>query len=49
MGCRIGAGVDQYVGTRYGPDLIDCAKEGPEYYQRMFAHMGIDPAEMRGA
>jgi beta-phosphoglucomutase-like phosphatase (HAD superfamily) len=25
----------------YGPDLIDTFKEGPEYYERIFAELGI--------
>lgn len=29
----------------YGPDLIDTFKEGPEYYERMFADLGIVPAD----
>lgn len=28
----------------YGPDLVDCAKEGPEFYRRIFEDCGI-PAE----
>src|SRR5205085_2568122 len=33
----IGAGLDSHVRTRFGPDLIDCAKEGLEFYSRIFA------------
>lgn len=29
----------------YGPDLIDCAKEGPLYYERIFADLGIAPKQ----
>jgi FMN phosphatase YigB (HAD superfamily) len=29
----------------YGPDLIDCAKEGPEYYRRVFGAVGIRPQQ----
>ncbi|MDE2126581.1 MAG: hypothetical protein KGJ62_08325 [Armatimonadetes bacterium] len=32
-----GLGVRDFAGYRFGPDLIDCAKEGPEYYERCFA------------
>ena len=32
-------------GRLYGPDLIDILKEGPEYYERMFADLGIAPAD----
>jgi FMN phosphatase YigB (HAD superfamily) len=28
----------------YGPDLIDTVKNGPEYYERVFADAGV-PAE----
>jgi phosphoglycolate phosphatase-like HAD superfamily hydrolase len=30
-----------YFGRLFGPDLIDCAKEGPEYYHRVFAALGV--------
>jgi len=36
-----GAGLDRFVGSRFGPDLVDCAKEGPEFYRRIFAACGI--------
>lgn len=39
-----GAGLDAYFDRLYGPDLIDCAKEGPEFYARLFRHVSIDPA-----
>ncbi len=29
----------------FGPDLIDCAKEGPEYYARLFRALNISPAD----
>jgi HAD superfamily hydrolase (TIGR01509 family) len=32
-------------GRLYGPDLIDTFKEGPEYYEHMFADLGIVPAD----
>ena len=37
-------GVRDCFGRLYGPDLIDTLKEGPEYYERMFADLGIAPA-----
>jgi HAD superfamily hydrolase (TIGR01509 family) len=37
-------GVRDCFGTLYGPDLIDHPKGGPEYYQRIFADAGVDPA-----
>ncbi len=41
----IGAGLDRYVGRRFGPDLVDCAKEGPEYYERVFESVGVTSAD----
>lgn len=36
-----GMGLVQYVDRLFGPDLVDCAKEGPEYYARVFAATGV--------
>jgi HAD superfamily hydrolase (TIGR01509 family) len=38
-----GTGLEPLVETLFGPDLVDCAKEGPEYYRRVFATCGIRP------
>jgi len=38
-------GVRDCFGRLYGPDLIDTLKEGPEYYERIFADLGIAAAE----
>src|SRR6266581_3269207 len=38
-------GVHDCFGRLYGPDLIDTFKEGPEYYERMLADLGIAPAD----
>jgi HAD superfamily hydrolase (TIGR01509 family) len=38
-------GVRDCFGRLYGPDLIDTLKEGPEYYDRIFADLGIAAAE----
>jgi FMN phosphatase YigB (HAD superfamily) len=40
-----GAGLLDYVDRLYGPDLIDCAKEGPEFYERLLADMRLSPSE----
>ncbi len=32
-------------GRLYGPDLINTFKEGPEYYERIFADAGITPSD----
>jgi phosphoglycolate phosphatase-like HAD superfamily hydrolase len=37
----IGAGLDRCIERRFGPDLVDCAKEGPEFYERIFAECGV--------
>lgn len=41
----IGGGIVHLFETKFGPDLVDCAKEGPEYYERIFETVGIAPAE----
>ena len=38
-------GVRDCFGRLYGPDLIDTLKVGPEYYERIFADLGIAAAE----
>ena len=38
-------GVRDCFGRLYGPDLIDTLKEGPEYYERLFADLGIAAAD----
>lgn len=38
-------GVRECFGRLYGPDLIETLKEGPEYYERIFADLGIAAAE----
>ena len=30
--------------TFYGPDLVGVPKESPRYYERVFAHAVVDPA-----
>jgi len=39
-----GAGIADCFDRLYGPDLIDCAKEGTEFYRRLFTSSGIAPA-----
>lgn len=41
----IGCGLRSYFRKLFGPDLTDCAKEGPEYYQAVFANLQIAPHE----
>jgi len=38
-------GVRDCFGRLYGPDLIDTLKEGPEYYERLFADLGSAAAD----
>lgn len=40
-----GMGVRDCFGTLFGPDLVDVMKAGPEYYRRVFAIAGVDPAD----
>jgi beta-phosphoglucomutase-like phosphatase (HAD superfamily) len=44
MAALMGAGLESYTESKFGPDLVDCAKEGPEFYHRIFAAAGADPA-----
>lgn len=41
----MGADLARFVGMKFGPDLVDCAKEGPEYYERIFAAAGVKAAD----
>lgn len=38
-------GVRDCFGRLYGPDLIETFKEGPEYYEHIFADLGIAAAD----
>ena len=42
-GALAGAGLENVFTETFGPDLIDCAKEGPEYYTRIFRQLNIKP------
>jgi len=39
-----GLGVRRCFGRLYGADLINTFKEGPQYYARLFADAGVQPA-----
>ncbi len=41
----IGAGIEQFIEMKFGPDLIDCPKEGTEYYLRLFDECKISPRQ----
>ncbi len=40
-----GMDVRDCFGRLYGPDLIATFKEGPQYYERIFADAGVTPAD----
>ena len=40
-----GMGVRDCFGRLYGPDLVNTFKEGPEYYEHIFADLGISPTD----
>ncbi len=41
----IGGGIDSFITHRFGPDLLDCAKEGVEFYECLFAETGIEASQ----
>lgn len=41
----VGGGIDKFITHRFGPDLLDCAKEGVEFYERLFAETGIEASQ----
>lgn len=43
-GYLTGMGVRECFQRLYGPDLINTQKNGPAYYERVFADAGVDPA-----
>lgn len=45
LAALIGAGVESFTEMKFGPDLVDCAKEGPEFYRRIFAACEIRPSQ----
>jgi HAD superfamily hydrolase (TIGR01509 family) len=45
VGSLEGMGVRDCFGRLYGADLVNTFKAGPEYYARLFADVGIQPAE----
>ena len=38
-----GMGIRDCFGRLYGPDLIDTFKDGPSYYERLIADLGVSP------
>jgi FMN phosphatase YigB (HAD superfamily) len=45
LAALIGAGIESYTESKFGPDLVECAKEGPEFYERIFAASGVAASE----
>ena len=45
LAALLGAGIESFMESKFGPDLIDCAKEGPEYYERIFAASEVSAAD----
>lgn len=45
LAALMGAGLESFTESKFGPNLIDCAKEGPEFYERIFEQVGVAPAE----
>ncbi len=43
LAALIGAGIESFTESKFGPDLVDCAKEGPEFYKRIFEASGVLP------
>ena len=41
-----GLGLTHYFDRLFGPDLVDCAKEGTEYYARVFEAVGVQSSEV---
>jgi len=41
----LGTGSESYTENKFGPDLVDCAKEGPEFYARIFHACRIHPSQ----
>ncbi|MFN8472097.1 MAG: HAD-IA family hydrolase [Anaerolineae bacterium] len=44
-GYLTGMGVRECFGRLYGSDLVDCLKDGPEYYRRILADSGVAPSD----
>ncbi len=42
-GYLTGMGIRSCFRTLYGPDLVNQAKDGPEYYSRLFWHANVEP------
>lgn len=45
LAALIGAGIESFTESKFGPDLVNCAKEGPEFYLKIFEAMSIAPSD----
>jgi phosphoglycolate phosphatase-like HAD superfamily hydrolase len=45
LAALIGAGIESFTESKFGPDLVDCAKEGPEFYRRITSAIGANPRD----
>jgi FMN phosphatase YigB (HAD superfamily) len=45
LAALIGAGTESYTESKFGPDLVSCAKEGPEFFTRIFEATGVRPCD----
>lgn len=43
LAALIGAGIESFTESKFGPDIVDCAKEGPEFYRRITSAIGANP------
>lgn len=45
LAALIGAQIESYIESKFGPDLVGCAKEGPEFYRRIFEACHVHPSQ----
>lgn len=41
----IGSRIESYIESKFGPDLVGCAKEGPEFYRRILKACCVQPSQ----
>ncbi|MEP6755249.1 MAG: HAD family hydrolase [Chthonomonadales bacterium] len=46
LAALVGAGIESFTESKFGPDLIDCVKESVKYYEVMFDFLKIDPKDV---
>ncbi len=45
LAALMGARIESYTESKFGPDLLNCAKESPQFYVRAFAACNIHPSQ----